>query len=236
MKSIPYILTYSRLVMAVFYILVSICKPLQNNFLIVSVLIVAILTDIFDGIIARRLKIATAQLRQLDSKVDTVFWLSLMYVLIVTQAAFVKANAMAIFILVASEILIQMIGYFRYNSSLALHTYAAKLWAVLLTITVCQLCVGTHASVWFKITFIWGLVTQLEIMAIIFKLNHFQTDVKSIFSLLGKKQSKYLTNGLIVLGVLILGLAWSYDLLDIKEKLIPLNDSNMTAGFLEMIM
>lgn len=106
MKKVPYILTYSRLAMAVFYILVSICKPLQNSGLIVAVLIAAILSDVFDGIIARRLNVATPQLRQLDSKVDTVFWLSLMYVLIITQSAFVKANAISIFILVASEILI----------------------------------------------------------------------------------------------------------------------------------
>ena len=236
MKAIPYILTYSRLVMAVFYILVSICKPLQSNALVVGILITAILTDIFDGVIARRLKMSTVHLRQLDSKVDTVFWLSLMYVLIIMQSTFVKAHAVGIFILVASEILIQVIGYFRFNSSLALHTYAAKAWAVLLTITVCEVFIGSHANFWFNVTFVWGLIAQLEIIVIIFKLKTFKTDISSIFTLLKPQHTKViLTTVAFLLGCLILQ-SCIHSSLHIKEKLVPLTDQNMTSGFIDILM
>jgi phosphatidylglycerophosphate synthase len=236
MKAIPYILTYSRLVMAVFYILVSICKPLQSNALVVGVLIAAILTDIFDGVIARRLKMSTVHLRQLDSKVDTVFWLSLMYVLIIMQSSFVKAHAIGIFILVASEILIQVIGYFRFNSSLALHTYAAKAWAILLTITVCEVFIGSHANFWFNIAFVWGIIAQLEIIIIIFKLKTFKADVSSVFTLLKPQHTKViLKTTAFLLGFLMLQ-SCIHSSLHIKEKLVPLTDQNMTSGFIDILM
>lgn len=236
MKSVPYILTYSRLVMAVFYIIVSICKPLQSNALVVEVLIAAILTDIFDGIIARRLKMSTVHLRQLDSKVDTVFWLSLMYVLIIMQSAFVKAHAIGIFILLASEIIIQVVGYFRFNSSLALHTYAAKAWAILLTITVCEVFIGSHANFWFNITFVWGLIVQLEVVIIIFKLKTFKADVSTVFALLKPQHTKVILKmAAFVLGFLMLQ-SCIHSSLHIKEKLVPLTDQNMTSGFIDILM
>lgn len=180
-KNSPYILAYSRLLMAVFYILTAIYKPLQIPALVSTVLIAAILTDIFDGIIARKLKLDSIHLRQLDSKVDTVFWLSLFYVLIVMRSAFVKEHALGLFILIFSEVAIQVFGYFKFNSSLALHTYSAKAWAILITITVLNLLLAGHAEYLFKITFVWGLITQLEVLLIVFKLKTFKTDVRSLF-------------------------------------------------------
>ncbi len=38
---------------------------------------IGLLTDIFDGIIARKVGVSSEKLRRLDSQVDLVFWLSL---------------------------------------------------------------------------------------------------------------------------------------------------------------
>ena len=183
LKRIPYFLIYSRIVMAVYFILATIWKPLQDPIVISVVLITGILTDIFDGIIARKLKCDTIHLRQLDSKADTVFWIALLYLLLSIHAKFMRDHAVELFILLASEITIQLFGYFKFNRALALHTYAAKTWAVLLTLTVLQLLLIGHAETLFYIMFVWGLLSQIEVMIIVFKLKIFTIDVRSIFSL-----------------------------------------------------
>lgn len=82
----------------------------------------------------------------------------------------------------------------------------------------------------------WGIIAQLEITVIIFRLKHFQTDVKSLFSLLKPSQSKWLVNGLIAAGILLVAFISHDEPMHLKEKLIPLTDQNMTVGLLEMMM
>ncbi len=183
LKQLPYLLTYSRLLVAIYYILVAFCKPLQDPFMISALLLYAILSDIFDGVIARKLKIDSVHLRQLDSKTDTIFWLSLLYVLFVMHTSFILNHAFEFFILIVSEIAVQAFGYLKFNRSLALHTYAAKAWAVLLTLTVLQLLLGQQAEIIFYIAFVWGLIAQLEITLIILKMKAHKVDVSSIFKL-----------------------------------------------------
>ncbi len=182
-KRIPYFLIYSRLVMAVYLILTAFSKPLQDPILISIVLVTGILTDIFDGIIARKLKSDTVHLRQLDSKVDTAFWISFLYLLLCIHPKFMRDHAVQLFILLASEIVIQLLGYFKFNRALALHTYSAKTWAVLLTFTVLRLLLVGNAETLFYMMFIWGLISQTEVLIIVFKLKVFTVDVRSVFSL-----------------------------------------------------
>lgn len=183
MKAIPYVLTYSRLLMAMLFILIALFKPFQDPYLVVWILIAGITTDIFDGVIARWLKMDTVPLRQLDSKIDTVFWFSLIYAIVVLRPDFVKEYAGAIFTLVVFEIIVQITGYFKFSRSLALHTHAAKVWAVLLTVTIIQVLIGVHATFWFRISFLWGILVQIEVMAIILKLRTYRADIPSVFQL-----------------------------------------------------
>jgi phosphatidylglycerophosphate synthase len=84
----------SRLVVAYFNYSIFICKRFSNNYcsssLIVALSIYAILSDVFDGIIARHLKISTIEMRQLDTKIDTVFWFSCLFYICITHSSIFK--------------------------------------------------------------------------------------------------------------------------------------------------
>ena len=183
LKHIPYFLTYSRLVIAAYYIIMCLYSSLQNPVTISVLLIYAILSDIFDGIIARRLKMDTVYLRQLDSKIDTVFWIALLFLLVVLKKSFMLAHITGLLILLASEICVQIFGYLKFKRLLALHTYTAKAWALLLMLLVLELLLGQHAEVIFFIAFVWGLLSQLEVTLIIFKLKTYKVDISSIFKM-----------------------------------------------------
>src|SRR5271154_904848 len=72
LKLTPVLLTSLRALLAPVVVLLSIYAPHPRAFAIC--LVAAFLSDVFDGIIARRLKVAPPAIRRLDSAADTFFY------------------------------------------------------------------------------------------------------------------------------------------------------------------
>ena len=75
---LPLALTLLRLALAPLMVLLS---ERPHPLLFGLILTAAVLSDIFDGILARRLGVATPSLRRLDSAVDVVFYLAVGFAL-----------------------------------------------------------------------------------------------------------------------------------------------------------
>ncbi|HRH09881.1 MAG TPA: hypothetical protein PLU73_00125 [Bacteroidia bacterium] len=183
LSKLPYVLSYSRLALTLLILLMTIIEPMQNSITISVILVMALLTETFDSALAKRFKLYSVSLRQLDSKIDTFFWFSVLVLVMAVFPEFIKAHVVQIFTLITIEILVLFIGYNKFKKSLALHTYSAKVWAALLTITVLNLCGGNDGRIVFNMAFIWGILSQIEAISIILKLRSYRADVKSIFHL-----------------------------------------------------
>ena len=175
---IPYALLYSRLVVAAFIIIFSFTHI--SPIIIVSFSIYAVISDVFDGMIARKLKISTIEMRQLDTKIDTVFWFSCLFYLCVNQTQFLKAHMVELFILVFSELFIIVFGKLKFDERISYHTILSKCWALCLLWFFIDISLNNSCGFSFIISFWYGLVVQFEILmiAIILKTNH--TDVPSV--------------------------------------------------------
>lgn len=75
-SKIPIILIFSRLIIGFVIISLTLIKVEFYQTIAVVLLSLGLLTDIFDGIIARHLNISTQKLRRLDSTVDQIFFIS----------------------------------------------------------------------------------------------------------------------------------------------------------------
>ena len=73
MKKLPITLIYSRLLIGAVLILLSIVNASHYAVWSITLIAVGLLTDIFDGIIARWLGISNEHLRRLDSTIDGIF-------------------------------------------------------------------------------------------------------------------------------------------------------------------
>jgi len=73
---IPIALIYARLIIGFVILLLSIVNTGHYNIWAVTLLTIGLLTDVFDGIIARRLNISTQRLRRMDSTIDVVFFVA----------------------------------------------------------------------------------------------------------------------------------------------------------------
>ena len=172
---IPHMLLYSRLVVAVLIVVLSITKV--SPIFIVALSIYAVLSDVFDGIIARHLNISTIEMRQLDTKIDTVFWFSCLFYICITQSQFLKTHLLQIFILVFSELFIIAFGILKFQERISYHTIFSKFWALLLLWFFIELVLNNKCHYSFTISFWYGIFVKIEILLIAIILKQNQTDV-----------------------------------------------------------
>lgn len=175
LHKIPHALLYSRLVVAILIIVLSFTKI--SPVVIVLLSIYAVLSDIFDGIIARSLNISTIEMRQLDTKIDTVFWFSCLFYICITQSQFLKTHLFQISILVFSELFIIAFGFFKFEERISYHTIFSKFWALLLLWFFIELVLNNSCYYSFTISFWYGIFVQIEILLIAIILKQNQTDV-----------------------------------------------------------
>lgn len=181
MKKIPLLLIWSRLVIGLFLVLFSLSNSLLFSPVAIILITVGLLTDIFDGIIARRLQISTTHLRRLDSIIDQIFWISIAVACYIRFPDFFHTNKMKIIILVGVEILAYFISFIKFRKEVATHAISSKLWTLLLFATLIQLIATSSSTILFNICFVVGVITRLEIIAILLLLRQWTNDVPSVY-------------------------------------------------------
>ncbi|KGO97060.1 CDP-alcohol phosphatidyltransferase [Flavobacterium enshiense DK69] len=187
---IPKALIFSRLIIG-FAIIAFSCFHIDNYEIIaITLLTIGLLTDIFDGIIARQLNISTQKLRRLDSTVDQVFFVSVAVATYIQCPDFFTDNALKLTILIGAEALTYIVCFFKFRKEIATHSIGAKVWTLLLFATLIQIIMQCQSTVLFDICFWVGLLTRLEIIAIILTLKNWATDVPSFYHSLQLRQGK----------------------------------------------
>jgi CDP-diacylglycerol--glycerol-3-phosphate 3-phosphatidyltransferase len=172
---IPGALLYSRLLVSVLMLVFSFSKV--HPCIIVALSVYAIVSDVLDGMIARKLKISTEDMRRLDTKIDTVFWFSCLFYLCVNRPLFLKTHIIELFILVFSELFIIVLGAIKFQERISYHTILSKCWALCLLWFFIDLTLHPSVRMSFALSFWYGLIVQSEIIliAVILKQNH--TDI-----------------------------------------------------------
>jgi len=191
MKSkIPAILIFSRLIIGLIIILLSLIKVDYYQTIAVVLLTIGLLTDIFDGIIARYLNISTQKLRRLDSTVDQIFFVSVGLATYIQCPEFFKSNAYKIIILGGAEILIYLVSFIKFRKEVATHSIGAKIWTLLLFGTLIQVILQCQSIILFNLCFWVGLLTRAEIIAILLILKTWTNDVPSVFHSIQLRKGK----------------------------------------------
>jgi phosphatidylglycerophosphate synthase len=156
----------------------------------IVLLTTGLLTDVFDGIIARKLKISTQKLRRLDSAVDQFFFISVAIATYIQCPAFFKANAAKLIVLFSIEGLTYLICFLKFRKEIATHSIGAKVWTLLLFAALVQIMLQCRSDVLFPICFWAGLLTRLEIIAIIVILKKWTNDVPTFYHALQLRNNR----------------------------------------------
>lgn len=153
-------------------------------------LTVGLLTDIFDGIVARQLNISTERLRRLDSSIDQIFFISVAAATYIQCPQFFKNNALKLGILIGIEALTYIVSYIKFKKEIATHSIGAKIWTLLLFATLIQVILTCESTGLFTACLWVGIITRIEIIAIILVLKKWTNDVPTVLSAIKIRQGK----------------------------------------------
>ena len=144
-------------------------------------LIAAFLSDVFDGILARRLGVATPTLRRLDSIADSVFYLAAVFAAWHLYPDVILAHAYALEILAGLELGRYLFDLAKFRREAAYHMWSSKLWGIFLFAGFFSL-LAMGKSGWPPALAIYvGIFADLEGLMISIVLKEWRTDVPTVF-------------------------------------------------------
>jgi len=190
LEKVPIALIYSRLILGFVLILISYFQPDYYQRIILAIIIWAILSDIFDGIIARRLNISTQRLRRLDSSIDQFFWICTLGGACYLCPDFFSRNSTKLYLILTVEGLTYLISFIRFRKEVATHAILSKFWTLTIMATLIQIVLSCHSVILFNVCFYVGILTRLEIIAILLILKKWTNDVPTFYHAILLRQGK----------------------------------------------
>jgi CDP-diacylglycerol---glycerol-3-phosphate 3-phosphatidyltransferase len=142
--------------------------------------LIAFFSDIYDGIIARRLQIDTALLRRYDSVADTVFYLAIAWAAWRLHAEAIRENSGIFIALFGLELVRYVFDFAKFRREASYHMYSSKVWGLVLGVaTIALFAIGI--SGWLlRTALLLGIICNLEGLVISFVLPRWTHDVPTI--------------------------------------------------------
>lgn len=157
-------------------------------------MLAAMLSDIFDGVIARRIGVVTTKLRVVDSRVDAWFFLCVGISAVLAAPLILRAYMVPITIEVCLQAAAYTYDIARYGRITSLHAYSAKLWGFTLYLAAIGL-LAFHSGILIWVAFVFGMLSAIDAMAIKLLIPEWKHDVLSTFHALRMREANLKHSG-----------------------------------------
>ena len=174
---LPWAMVISRAALGPTIILLS--RFAQRGILFVACILIALVLDIFDGILARRWNVATALLRRCDTLADTVFYASVLVVVALRYPATLHRVWPLLVVLVVLELIQHMFSLLKFGRLASYHSRLSKIWGLLLATALVAL-LGFGWDKLLGLAIAWGILCNLEGFAMSFVLPAWHHDVPTL--------------------------------------------------------
>lgn len=151
--------------------------------------VVAFLSDIFDGVIARRIGASTSSLRKADSWADVCLYLCIAVSTSLVHPDVIIAFKQPLSAVVGMQLIWWVINLAKYGQPASYHTYSAKFWGVTLFVATISLFSFDYAGLALSLAVIVGIIHTVEEIAMTLILPKWTHDVLSIVHALRLRQS-----------------------------------------------
>ncbi|WP_189359361.1 CDP-alcohol phosphatidyltransferase family protein [Algibacter mikhailovii] len=179
--NIPVLLILFRLILAPILLALAYFVGESAKMAIVVLMYLGLISDVLDGIIARKQHISTVKLRRMDSQVDMVFWLSVGFATWILFPKLIAENAIYIWMIIGMEITCYFISLVKFNKPPCVHAVLSKLWSISLVVAFTALLAFSHAGIPFVIALVLGLISQFEVIVILLFLPKWTHDIPSVY-------------------------------------------------------
>jgi phosphatidylglycerophosphate synthase len=188
-KTIPKILLFSRLVFAFAIAYLALFRLPHLSPLVLILMYLGILSDIFDGILARKYNVSNQNFRVLDTVFDLLFYCSILLYIARDNQLQIVNNILSILIILSLEILMYVISLARFGKLPSPHAILSKFWGIYLVVEF-TLLIFHVTGIHFKIALIIGMLVHLDRLLIYMILNQWHHDIPSFYHAIRLRQGK----------------------------------------------
>jgi phosphatidylglycerophosphate synthase len=168
-----------------------------SGILIAACILAGLASDIFDGILARRLNVATEFLRRYDSASDTVLYVGVAIGAWILQPQVLKQNALSLGSLIALEMFRHLFDWIKFRKMASYHSWFAKAWGLGLAAATMALFAFGTTGLLLQTAIIMGIGCNLECVAMSLILRKCHHDVPTLWHALRlRREDAALTNAM----------------------------------------
>lgn len=190
MKKVPYLLLLFRLLCGP--AMIALCYfPFDGLRATLGILItLGILSDIFDGIIARKTGTSSEKLRRMDSQTDLIFWVCAGWCAWLLEPALISSHKIPIITIFVMEALTYVISVAKFGKETCTHALLSKIWGITLFAAFIGIIGFGYAGATFYTMFAVGIIAHLDVYLIILLLRDWTHDVPSSWHALQLRKGK----------------------------------------------
>jgi CDP-diacylglycerol--glycerol-3-phosphate 3-phosphatidyltransferase len=177
-ERIPWLMAGARAMLGPMMILGE--RARWNGVTLAALIIVALLSDIFDGVLARRWKCDTAAVRLFDSIADIVFYAGCAIALWMRHPSVVRSFALPIAAVVGLELSCLAVAFVKFGRLPSYHSYLAKTWGLVLASAMVAAFVTKDPVGWMVAALALGALSNLEGLTMSLMMPVWQQDVKTL--------------------------------------------------------
>ena len=144
------------------------------------IVLVALVDDIYDGVLARRWGCDTPAIRLADSLADTVFYLGVAAALWIREPQVLRGNWHLLAVLGSLELTRYAYDLWKFGKGASYHSYLAKAWGLVMAVGLIAVLSfgGPRWMVWVSI--LVGIAADCEGLTMSLMLPRWRNDVKTL--------------------------------------------------------
>jgi CDP-diacylglycerol--glycerol-3-phosphate 3-phosphatidyltransferase len=159
------------------------------SLLFAGVVLLAFVSDYFDGVIARHLRVATPALRHFDSRADLVFYGTAAWTVWMRRPDVARSVAIPALVVIGLDVVRHVFDFAKFGRDVAYHAWSSKIWGLSLALAL-MLLLGFGITRPLVPIAVWlGIVAQVEGLLISVVLPRWTTDVPTIFRAIGLQKA-----------------------------------------------
>ena len=179
--NIPKALILFRLILAPVILALAYFIGDDSKITIVVLMYLGLISDILDGIVARKQGVSSASLRRMDSQTDMVFWLSIGFATWILYPQLIANHYVSIYVILAMEVACYVISLVKFKKETCTHAFLSKLWGITLLIAFTSLIGFNHAGIPFTLAIVMGLISHIDRILITIILPKWTHDIPSAY-------------------------------------------------------
>jgi len=177
-QQIPWALAGVRAALGLILIAGAQCN--WSGMALAAMVLGAAVSDIYDGVLARRWKCDTAGVRLFDTVADTIFYFCAGMGLWLARPEIFRKNAALLLVVLAMEAFHFGFDYSKFGKPASYHSWLAKSWGVVLATSLVVALATPFGSGMITLSLIVGIACKAEGLAMSFLLKEWERDVRTL--------------------------------------------------------